>query len=39
MADKIETKPKFRCFAWAALICVTILMPIAFEIAIWIANH
>jgi len=32
MADKIEDKSKFRWFAWGALICITILMPIAWQL-------
>lgn len=32
MADKLKENKYFRCFAWGVLICVTILMPICWQL-------
>lgn len=39
MGQLIEKCKNVRIFAWGALICITILMPLAFGLAVWIAKH
>lgn len=38
MADKIQEHKYFRYFAWGALICITVLMPLAIGFAVWLAK-
>lgn len=39
MGQLIEKCKNLRLFAWGALICITILMPLAWGVACWIAKH